>query len=152
MPACLCSALVSGVSEDLSSCAGAGRGSWCFWYSQGLILQVASSHHVLKELEVLSTLQVDGNSFINLFTLSVTLCVINNHRCVRAKPLIPSPLTLLLLFLILDPNSLLQVLSPIKQMSHRSGLSYARATVFCGSEMDANINSLSKKPTPASSW
>lgn len=35
--------------------------------------------------------------------------------------------------------------SPIKQISQRSGPSHARATVFCGSEMDANINSLLQK-------
>lgn len=40
--------------------------------------------------------------------------------------------------------------SAIKQISHRSGPSHARATVFCRSEMDANINSLSKQlPLPA---
>lgn len=41
-------------------------------------------------------------------------------------------------------------ISPIKQIIQRSGPTRARDVVFCGSEMDANINSLVKKlPLPA---
>lgn len=47
---------------------------------------------------------------LNLAMLKVTLHVIDNQGCVRTKPLIPNPLALLLVFLILDQISLLEVL------------------------------------------
>lgn len=81
---------------------------------------------------------------LNFIMLKVTLHVIDNQGCVSPKsPGFTSCLSN-------AGSNFSAKISPTKQISHRSGPSLARATFFCGSEMDANINSFSKKlPLPA---
>lgn len=87
-------------------CAGAARGPWCFWHPQSLILQAALFSACVKGAGRLSTLQLDGNSFIKSCNNEGDSSLVIDDW----GSLIPSPLTLLLLFLILDQNSLLEVL------------------------------------------
>lgn len=118
-PACLCSvfALVSGVTEDLSSLCRSWKGPLVFLAPTGpdpTSFPLPTSCKRSWEYSAPCWLVVTFS--LGFLMLKVTLHVVDNQGRIRAKPLIPSPLTSLLLFLVLDQNSLLKFL-PLNKLS-----------------------------------